>query len=232
MKLETIKSTLAGNLWAHGRIQAVRRALALKNSLILEIGSGEGNYISNIFRESNRIIYSDRDWSLLKNVTGIRICLDAQRLPFQAASLDNLICADVLEHVRDDKGALKEFGRILKSGGRLLLILPAYATLYSNHQIKLGHFRRYDKGMTVRLLEDGGFLVDAIRYAGFWHLCAMRVIQALHVDETRFYGKKLPPASRPPYRWYGQGVLSFLVWCDRFFNKVCGISMILICRKR
>ena len=49
---------------------------------------------------------------------------DAAHLPLIDASVDAVICLEVLEHVREPRNALAEFARVLKSGGTMLFSMP------------------------------------------------------------------------------------------------------------
>lgn len=49
---------------------------------------------------------------------------DALRLPFPDATFDRIICSEVLEHIPDYHGALKEIARILKPNGKLGISVP------------------------------------------------------------------------------------------------------------
>jgi len=226
MKLKVIKSSVAGNLWVNCRINTVKRNFTIKNSLVLEIGSAEGNYISDIFKKENNIIYSDSFFNLLSKIPGPKLCLDACRLPVKKGSIDCIICADVLEHIQDDKETLKQFHRVLKTNGTLLLVLPAYSKLYSSNQIKIGHFRRYDKLPTIKLLDEVGFKVNNTKYSASWHLFAMRLIQ-LFFDETKLYGEK-GQSDIKEYNCITKSLIQLFIWVDQIFNNYCGISIIVM----
>jgi SAM-dependent methyltransferase len=114
---------------------------------------------------------------------------DATALRFADASLDAILCLDVLEHVPDFRAALREFARVLKPGGALLLTVPWHWTNGESREI-------------ARLRADGGIdylqqppeyhgdplgggvlcfhhfgwdLLDAMREAGFAEAEALRV---------------------------------------------------------
>jgi SAM-dependent methyltransferase len=55
---------------------------------------------------------------------GVRVCSDVTRLPFGDDSFDAVLCSHVLEHISDDRTAMRELGRILASDGWVLLQVP------------------------------------------------------------------------------------------------------------
>lgn len=57
--------------------------------------------------------------------------------------IDGVLCADVLEHVQDDKTFLRDLLARMKRGGILLVTVPAHQFLWSRHDEILGHYRRY-----------------------------------------------------------------------------------------
>lgn len=74
-------------------------------------------------------------------------------------SFDTIVCMNVLEHIADDRGTLSRFPGLLKSGGRLVLVVPAHKWLFNTLDVSDGHFRRYGK-MELRMrLEEAGFRV-------------------------------------------------------------------------
>lgn len=88
-------------------------------------------------------------------------------LPFRDGAFDLVFSADVLCHrgVRAER-ALREIRRCLKSGGALILNLPAYPWLYSAHDRAVDNARRFGRGEVVGLMTDAGFA--SIR-ATYWN---------------------------------------------------------------
>lgn len=63
----------------------------------------------------------------------------------KGAEFDTVLYIDVLEHIADDKGEIERASRLLRAGGALILLSPAYAWLYSPFDRAIGHVRRYRK---------------------------------------------------------------------------------------
>jgi SAM-dependent methyltransferase len=83
---------------------------------------------------------------------GVEAVLEGQieRLPFASATFDLILVTDVLEHLPDDRAALRELRRVAAPEGRMLATVPAYRMLWSQHDVAHHHFRRY----TLRTLRE------------------------------------------------------------------------------
>ncbi|MGH9165899.1 MAG: class I SAM-dependent methyltransferase, partial [Acidimicrobiales bacterium] len=81
---------------------------------------------------------------------------DAGVIPLATASLDLVVAMDVLEHLDDDTGALAEWTRVLAPGGTLLVTVPADPDLWSDHDVVVGHRRRYLAVELRALVERAG----------------------------------------------------------------------------
>jgi len=82
-----------------------------------------------------------------------------EQLPFGNASFDAVVSVDVLSNagVRDDAIALREFRRVLRLNGLLVLNLPAYDWLTSAHDVASATRKRYRASDVRRLLHSTGF---------------------------------------------------------------------------
>lgn len=84
---------------------------------------------------------------------------------------DSCVCLNVLEHIADDLGALRAMAAILPSGGRVVLLVPAFPSLYGPIDRDLGHYRRYRRASLRQVAEASGLRVKKLRYlnsAGFF----------------------------------------------------------------
>tara|TARA_B100001245_G_C22881953_1_gene424200 strand:- start:1198 stop:1965 length:768 start_codon:yes stop_codon:yes gene_type:complete len=91
-----------------------------KNINLLHIAPEE--CFINIFKKSKNISYTTGDlYSPLAEVK-----MDIHKIPFQNETFDVILCNHVLEHVDDDKKALKEIERVMKKEGFAILQVPFY----------------------------------------------------------------------------------------------------------
>lgn len=98
---------------------AVKELMPLLKGTVVEIGadrtqeykrfalSAKEYILSNVIHDSNEMIY-----------------LDAMNMHFDDNSIDSFVCLSVLEHINDPWKVISEVYRVLKPGGRLLLIVP------------------------------------------------------------------------------------------------------------
>lgn len=97
------------------------------------------------------------------------ICSTLDDAGFAEGSLPAAGLFDVLEHIKDDAGVLRQLARLIAPGGRLYLTVPAYQWLWSNEDVISGHHRRYTRRRLSDLVHAAGFTVEFATYF-FWPL--------------------------------------------------------------
>ena len=108
---------------------------------VLDVGCGIG-YLSGLACQSGAQVYGvDTSAVALKKgvvLTGHKTlsCASAEQLPFQDATFDKVIFADVIEHVSDDKAALTEILRVCKDGARVVVATPAIEAVFTETRMK------------------------------------------------------------------------------------------------
>jgi SAM-dependent methyltransferase len=78
-------------------------------------------------------------------------------MPFDRDSFELAVSLDVIEHLRDDLGALIELRRVVAPGGHLLVTVPAYQWLWSGHDVINHHFRRYTRRSLLGVANRAGW---------------------------------------------------------------------------
>ncbi|HEX8425815.1 class I SAM-dependent methyltransferase [Hymenobacter sp.] len=91
-------------------------------------------------------------------------CMDGANLTFHNASFDLVVASDVLEHIEDEAQALREWARVLRPGGRLLIFVPAFQFLWGKHDIINQHFRRYTANQLATAMQAAGLEVSRGSY--------------------------------------------------------------------
>ncbi|HTX34911.1 MAG TPA: class I SAM-dependent methyltransferase [Bryobacteraceae bacterium] len=101
---------------------------------------------------------------------------------------DSCVCLNVLEHIADDVATLRAMAAILPPGGRIVLLVPAFPSLYGPIDRDLGHYRRYRRGSLRRAAETAGLTVKKLHYlntAGFFAWWANSHIFRRHEQSPR-----------------------------------------------
>jgi SAM-dependent methyltransferase len=88
----------------------------------------------------------------------------AESLPFEDASFDLVMAFDVLEHIEDDQGALRELRRVVRPDGALVVTVPAYRWLWSQHDETHHHVRRYTRRALRAAAEASGWQTSCASY--------------------------------------------------------------------
>jgi hypothetical protein len=137
----------------------------------IEIGSGLGDYAREWIPLVSRFTVTDADENLLvglkremaeyPNVEVRQILLPTT----ERASHSCLICYNVLEHIEDDIGALRSMAGLVRTGGHLVLVCPAFPFAMSPVDIATGHVRRYTRRTMTAALTEAGLDVVDVRYA-------------------------------------------------------------------
>ena len=140
---------------------------------VLEIGAGMGNLTRALARGKQRYIASDIDQehlsrlqSRLRHYLNVepRTCDLSKSSDFEnlRGAVDTVICLNVLEHIEDDLGALRNIYGALTPGGRAIVLVPCGQEIFGQLDVILGHCRRYSEDQLQRVFERAGFQIERI----------------------------------------------------------------------
>jgi glycosyltransferase involved in cell wall biosynthesis len=141
-------------------------------SRLLEIGSGTGamtrrlvprdlyvaSEVDPLYLETLRNLTTDRPY-LEARYTDVT---DAASYPSVDGGFDSVVCLNVIEHVDDDVGALRNVRAALAPGGRAVVLVPAGPWNFGTLDEALGHRRRYTEATLREAAERAGLSVSAI----------------------------------------------------------------------
>jgi SAM-dependent methyltransferase len=145
---------------------------------VLEVGAGLGG-TTIVFQEDAFTTWTclEPDQALLEQLKELLKATPASdRYRYEHGVLDQLdtnhrydaiLYIDVLEHIEADREEIQKAARLLKPGGRLIILSPAYQFLFSPFDARIGHFRRYTLKALKHITPDHckiekGFYLDSI----------------------------------------------------------------------
>ena len=147
-------------------------------SRLLEIGSGTGS-ITRRLVPRDLYVASEVDplyLATLRNLTADRPYLatrytdvtDAASFPDVEGGFDSVVCLNVIEHVDDDVGALRNVRSVLSPGGRAVVLVPSGPWNFGTLDEALGHRRRYtEKGLRELAAHAGLEVTTLLRFNRF-----------------------------------------------------------------
>jgi SAM-dependent methyltransferase len=153
----------------------------------IEIGSGTGDYALAYADAGVHVTASEADLSRLAALrsrfsTDERIDVRELRVPLDVdGDYDAVVALNVLEHIPDDVAGLQSFARLVRPGGNVVLVVPAFPIAMSRFDRAIGHQRRYRKASLQQAITRAGLHVEALRYVNAPGLLAwvvgMRVLR-------------------------------------------------------
>ncbi len=140
-------------------------------------------------------------------------------------SYDSVICADLLNHVPDDRLALRQIHKLLSPQGQLLLVIPAFSSLEGERDRSLGHLRRYSVRQISELLSEAGFEIRSYRYwnflAFFPYVLLEKILRMPLRDSVRYSGADPKDTiTGPLLRWWYRNV-------ENRFRFPFGLSLVI-----
>jgi SAM-dependent methyltransferase len=113
-----------------------------------------------------------------------------------------LVALNVVEHIPDDVGALRAAARMVRPGGAVVLVVPAFPSAMSRFDVMIGHQRRYTRASLGAALAGAGLTVETLRYVNPLGLLNWYVtVKALRMTPRngpalRLYDRLVVPVAR------------------------------------
>ena len=215
------------NTWLYRQVEPF-----LGNRL-LEMGSGAGN-ITGFLLDRDYVAVSDisddhllelgRTYGRFPNVKVLKLDFnDREALSKVAATedVDTILSMNVLEHVEHDDEALNGCARILKTGGRLVLMVPAHGALFSPMDRQIGHYRRYDLPSLRAKVTEAGLTVIHERHFNMPGAIGWFI-------NGRILGRRLLPSRQVRLFDVFIGLLAL----EKIIHPPFGLGILLIAEKR
>jgi SAM-dependent methyltransferase len=178
----------ADHWWFVGRRRLFAREIARSGvdptARIIDLGTSSGTNV-RMLRDAgfSNVVALDMSeealqWCGAKHGVAV-VKGDVTRLPFTQGQIDLVMATDVIEHVDDDRSAVREIARVLKAGGTVLVAVPTFRLLWGPQDEFAGHKRRYRKRDVERMLSDAGLIVERSYYFNYLLFLPILLARAL-----------------------------------------------------
>jgi 2-polyprenyl-3-methyl-5-hydroxy-6-metoxy-1,4-benzoquinol methylase len=158
------------NPWEHwyylAKAEAILRLLPSDKTIfreVTDVGAGStffSQYLSKYMPGAEFICvdpnYSSSSQKFSSNITMLQ--------QFDSRHSDLLLFMDVLEHVEDDLALVLDYIENAKVGAQVVITVPAFMSLWSSHDVYLGHFRRYRRSELEKVVASAGLKIQSSHY--------------------------------------------------------------------
>ncbi len=203
---------------------------------ILEIGSGIGNISQQFLIRNQKLTLTDlrenycqilqKKFEKFPSLQGVRQ-IDIVHPQFDDVyqnlfeSFDTIYALNIVEHVKDDVLALSNCKKLLKKGGNLVILVPAYQALYNQFDKELEHYRRYTQNTLDQLFTANQLQIIHRQYfnlmgiAGWWFSGSILRKKTIPEGQMNLYNLLVP-------------IFKIL---DRLILRKVGLSVITVGKK-
>lgn len=203
---------------------------------LLDCGAGTGLFALEMSALCEVLVLDDHEDALRILRTRFRpeqiLSLAGDQVPLPDGSLEYVTALDVLEHVPDDGAVVRGFRRLLKPGGLAVVTVPAGMALWSDWDVVLHHFRRYDRGQLAALFPDAEWDIvqlaytNVIAYPAVWLVRRWRRWFPQPAGGERSEDRMPSPAVNRILRWL------FVTPARWRMAWPFGVSLLLVARRR
>ena len=158
---------------------------------ILEIGCSSGFLLKSIVQCFPSVMVMGADvvraplFLLAAELSTVPLLrFDLLQCPLPSEIFDAIVMLNVLEHIEDDAGAIRQLHRLLKPGGVAIVEVPAGPHLYDAYDEALQHFRRYGMKDLVAKFQKAGFVPVRKSHLGCLVYPAFRLAKRRHKGHT------------------------------------------------
>lgn len=195
--------------WYQGRRRVLERTIERlglpAGASILDAGCGSGRNMVELAHHGSvtGVELSDVSVELARERdSGEVLEGSVMDMPIDDDTFDLVVSLDVIEHLDDDVGALRELRRVTRPGGALLVTVPAYQWLWSGHDEINHHRRRYDRASLLAAAGEAGWSCELATHFNSLLLPVAILLRALErigpVSSNSSLDLWVPPA---PLNW-------------------------------
>ena len=195
---------------------------------ILEVGPGSGINLKYYADSEKDIVLLETNKKIFKNlhdkfVNEANIKLINSDINTIDTKFDTILYLDVLEHIEYDEQEILKSYSLLNNGGYLVFVVPAFQFLFTNYDISVGHYRRYNKSFFKKFSKNNNINCVELKYFdcfGFFFILAAKLFRSNEKKTINL----------------GTFIWNMLIPVSKFFDKIIfnsfGKSAICVLKKK
>jgi SAM-dependent methyltransferase len=221
--------------WKLSREKCILNILKKRNfHNVADIGVNDMFYTNKLKKFTNGKIYAvDIIFPENETVKNGIICINnIGKLPDN--ELDCIVMMDVLEHIENDTLFFNNVVNKIKDDGIILITVPAWQFLFSAHDIRAQHYRRYNRKQLMALLKHENIKIERCHY---FYTSAFLVRLLFLLKKGKFTGNDID------WKYSEQNIVTIVATIvlnidflinkilDKIFIHLPGLSLVAICKK-
>ena len=206
---------------------------------ILNVGAatGRSSEMLESFGQIQSIEYDQPSYQFCRDVLKMKIDQGSiTELPYPDNAYDCVCAFDVVEHVEDHQTAISELFRVCKPGGKIFITVPAFMSLWSNHDVVNHHFRRYRKQQMLDLFSANGGRLLRTTYFNFFLFMPIFMVRSVQ----RIFSRKKQEELKPDNDMIESGLINAIFQSIFSFERSLlkkmnfpfGVSMMVVWEKQ
>jgi len=208
-----------------------------KDDLLLDCGAGTGLFAKEMEAHCQVLVLDALEPALELLRRRFRpeqvIQMTRKNIPLPAGSVNYLTALDALEHIEDDVTAVRGFHRVLKSGGIAVITVPASMLLWSEWDVSMHHYRRYNRKELFDLFHKSDWEILHINYTNSLAFLPALLLRKLRSRKPQAEKEESRAEFRIPPRWLNELLKWIFVTTSMWrFPMPFGLSLLLVVRKK
>ena len=185
---EDLEKIEESDFWSKVKVKLILKKVEGKAAF--DVGCGSGRLSKMLLEKGYSVVAIDNDWKAVEitKKKGITAFVSDLKDWTTDEKFDCIILGDVLEHIEDDKSAMRKVHGMLTPNGCIVVNVPAYQVLFGKHDIALGHKRRYSNKELKTKLEESGFTIESMRH---WNLLALPISVYIKLSKKDYPHEKV-----------------------------------------
>ena len=143
------------------------------HGLVVDVGAGTGGFLHALRAHGRPAVGVEFDSAALTLASRAHpehalVRGSALAVPLRDGVAAAVTALDLIEHLDDDVAALRALARLVDGGGVVIVAVPAYSWMWSEHDVRLGHRRRYTRRQLATAARQAGLEVVRCTHFHSW----------------------------------------------------------------